>query len=151
MKTCFFRKKPLDSDLDHRSRRRRVNEKRKVLLRWAEEEGVSATTLLGYLIYLENSHGDGDQNLSDIGWKIFMGESWRGIPSASLEEAIWLVERSGMSQAVYLEARLRFKDRFYLPPVMHLRAENQRHRPTFNSRKTCGESPVRAMSVSHSH
>ena len=119
-----------------------MNEKRKVLLRWAEEEGVSATTLLGYLIYLENSHGDGDQNLSDIGWKIFMGESWRGIPSASLEEAIWLVERSGMSQAVYLEARLRFKDRFYLPPVMHLRAENQRHRPTLAQERHGVKAPL---------
>ena len=119
-----------------------MNEKRKVLLRWAEEEGVSATTLLGYLIYLENSHGAGDQTLSDIGWKIFMGESWRGIPSASLEEAIWLVERSGMSQAVYLEARLRFKDRFYLPPVMHLRAENQRHRPTLAQERHGVKAPL---------
>jgi hypothetical protein len=119
--------------MDHRSRRRRVAEKRKVCLTWAEEEGVSASTLLGYLIYLENSHGNGDQTLSDIGWKIFKGESGRGIPSASLEEAIWMIERSGMSQAVYLEVRLRFKDRLYLPPVMHLRAENQRHRPTWTS------------------
>ena len=116
--------------MEHRSRRRRVTEKREVVLTWAEEEGVSASTLLGYLLYLENSHGAGDQTLSDIGWKIFKGESGRGIPSASLEEAIWLIERSGMSQAVYLEARLRFKDRFYLPSVMHVRAENQRHRPT---------------------
>ena len=116
--------------MEHRSRRRRVAEKREVVLTWAEEEGVSASTLLGYLLYLENSHGTGDQTLSDIGWKIFKGECGRGIPSASLEEAIWLIERSGMSQAVYLEARLRFKDRFYLPPVMHIRAENQRHRPT---------------------
>ena len=105
-------------------------EKRTVLKAWSEEEGVSTSTLLGYLTYLENSHGAGDQALSDIGWKIFKGERLTGVPSASVEEAIWLIERSGMSQAVYLEARLRFKDRFYLPPVMHVRAENQRHRPT---------------------
>ena len=34
-----------------------------------------------------------------------------------------------MSQVVYLELRLRLRDRVYFPPVMHVRAENQRHRP----------------------
>ena len=35
-----------------------------------------------------------------------------------------------MSQAVYLEARLRLLGRIYFPPVMQVRAENQRHRPS---------------------
>ena len=37
-----------------------------------------------------------------------------------------------MSQVVYLELRLRLRDRIYFPPVMHVRAENQRHRPALH-------------------
>ena len=43
-----FRKQPLES------RRRRVSNKRDTLSQWAEEEGVSVTTLLGCLLYVEN-------------------------------------------------------------------------------------------------
>ena len=40
--------------MDPKSRRRRVSNKRDTLSQWAEEEGVSVTTLLGYLLYVEN-------------------------------------------------------------------------------------------------
>ena len=115
--------------MDPRSRRRRVSDKREVLQQWAEEEEVTVTMLLGLFLHLENWNG-GDRSLAAIGWKVFMEETVTGMPAVSLEEAIWVMERSGMSQAVYLETRVRLKDRIYLLPVMHVWAENQRDRPT---------------------
>ena len=64
-----------------------------------------------------------------MGWTIFMGEKVKARPSASLEEAQWMIEKGGVSQSVYQEYRLRFRDRFVLPPVMKVAAENQKHRP----------------------
>ena len=101
--------------------------KRENLHEWAEEEGVSVTSLLGYLLYLENWNID--KSLADVGWKIFLKEDVKIVPSVSVDEAIWLLEKSQMSQAVYLEVRLRLKGRIYLPPVMNIRAENKVHRP----------------------
>ena len=40
-----------------------------------------------------------------------------------------------MSQAVYLEVRLRFKDRISFPAVLNIRAENKRHRPCLEENK----------------
>ena len=122
------RKDPLNKPMHQRSRRRRVEGKRAQLQNWAEEENISITALLGYFVYVENYHG-GDRCLATIGWKMFMGEDVSSIPKVSVEEAIWLIEKSGMSQAVYLEIRLRLKDRIYFPPVMQIRAENKSHRP----------------------
>ena len=114
--------------MDQRSRRRRVAEMRELLMQWAEGEGVSTTALLGLLLYFDN-WSSGDRNIARTGWNIFKEEEVKAFPSVTLEEAIWMIERSGMSQAVYQEIRLRLKDRMYFPPVMHVRAENQRHRP----------------------
>ena len=47
---CDHRKQPLDSALAQRSRRRRVDEKRAAFSQWAEEEGVSESALLGFLL-----------------------------------------------------------------------------------------------------
>ena len=112
-----------------RSRRRRVAPKREVFGQWAEEEGVTVTALLGFLLYLENWNQD--KTMSAVGWKIFVKEEEvTGTPRVSIEEAIWLLERSFMSQAVYLELRLRFKGRIIFPAVMNIRAENKLHRPS---------------------
>ena len=117
-----------------RSRRRRVAEKREIFSQWAEEEGVSVSALLGYLLYLENWNLD--KHLANVGWRIFMKEEEViGLPRVTIEEAIWLLERSFMSQAVYLELRLRFKDRIFFPAVMNIRAENKRHRPILEEYK----------------
>ena len=136
-----YRKRPLDSDMEPRSRRRRVDDFRASLVARSEEEGVPPLVLLGCLLFLENRSG-GDQALSDIGWKIFKGGSWKANPSASLEEAIWMVERSGMSQAVYLDLRLRFKDKFSFPPLMQIRAENHRHRPALTVKRHGVKAPL---------
>ena len=77
-----------------------MSNKRDTLSQWAEEEGVSVTTLLGCLLYVENWKKD--KSVSAVGWKVFMCEDVREVPSVTVEEAIWLLERSGMSQAVYL-------------------------------------------------
>ena len=128
LRQIHSRKNPLNHPMDKRSRRRRVEDKRDTLQIWALEEGISASSLLGYLLYLENWNLD--KALSATAWKIFMGEKVRDLPVVTLEESIWLIEKSRMSQATYLEMRLRFKDRIYFHPVQHIRAENQAHRPT---------------------
>ena len=46
-----------------------------------------------------------------------------------MNEAIWMIELGRISQAVWLEYRLRFRDRIVLPTVNKVRGENQKHRP----------------------
>lgn len=104
-----YEKKPLDMDLSKQTRRRRVAEKRAVLKQWAEEEKVTVSQLLGYLLYVENWMKE--KNLAGVGWQIFSREVPQGKPQMSLEEAIWLREKSGMSEAVLQEVRLRLLDR----------------------------------------
>ena len=70
--------------MEPRSRRRRVDDFRASPVARSEDEGVSPSVLLGYLLYLENRSG-GDQALSDIGWKILCTEeNWfaRGVKEA---------------------------------------------------------------------
>ena len=105
-----YRKKPLDGHMSKFSRRRRVASKRQVVKEWAEEEGVSVTKLLGYIIHLENYPDDRD--LSSAGWRLFQGGNLPGKPAMSLEEVIWLREKSGMSETVMQEMRLRLHDRW---------------------------------------
>ena len=50
------------------------------------------TVLLGFILYLENWNKD--KNMSATGWKIFMREEVKERQTASLNEAIWLIERS---------------------------------------------------------
>jgi hypothetical protein len=127
--------------MSQKSRRRQASEKRDSLDLWAQEEGVSVTVLLGLLVYLENWNG-GDRSLAAIGWKMFTGETVPEKAALTVEEAVWLIERSGMSQAVYLETRLRLLNRIYLPPVMHIRAENERHRPALLEYKHGVKAPL---------
>ena len=104
-----YQKKPLDMDLSGKTRRRRVAEKREVLKQWAEEERVTVSQLLGYLLYVENWMNE--KNLAGLAWQVFNREVPDGKPQMSLEEAIWLREKSGMSEAVLQEVRLRLLDR----------------------------------------
>ena len=129
-----YQRKPLDSAMNKKSRSRRVADKRDTFHDWAIHEGVSVTKLLGYFLYLENYH-DGDRNLASAGWKIFCGDKLKGIHEATVEEATWIIERAGMSQAVYLEKRLRFLDRFVFPPVMYVSKESKAHRPNLTEYK----------------
>ena len=100
-----YDKKPLDSDLSGKTRRRRVAAKREILSEWAEEEKVTVSKLLGYLLYVENWMVDKDN--AAMGWKLFHGEVAEGKPKLSVEEAIWLREKLGMSEHVLQEVRLR--------------------------------------------
>ena len=104
-----YRKKPLDGDMSKFSRRRRVSGKMELLKEWAEEEGVTLTKLLGYFLHLENyiEH----RSLAEVGWKIFQGEEVEAKPEMTVEEAMWLREKSGMSEAVLQELRLRLLGR----------------------------------------
>ena len=123
-----YKKKPLNEDMTQRSRRRRVAKKRETLKKWSEEEGTTITELLGYLIYLDNYHS-GEKSLASLGYRIFKGENVFEKPEKSVNEAIWMIELGRISQAVWLEYRLRFQDRIVLPTVNKVRCENQKHRP----------------------
>ena len=59
-----YKKKPLTEEMAQRSRRRRVVEKRVMFEKWAEEEGLSVTKLLGYFLHLDNYHS-GEKSLDD--------------------------------------------------------------------------------------
>ena len=107
-----YNKKPIDQDMDPKTRQRRVADKRKTFSQWAEEEGVTVVKLLGYLLYLENHMKE--KKLSKVGWKLFMGDSLEDKPEMSVEEVIWIREKSGMSEKVMQELRLRLLDRYYL-------------------------------------
>ena len=111
-----YRKKPLDGHMRKFSRRRRLASKREVCKEWAREEGVSVTKLLGYIIHLENYLEDRD--LSSAGWRLFQGGNLQGKPAMSVEEVIWLREKSGMSEAHMQELRLRLLDRWKISLMM---------------------------------
>ena len=93
-------RKPLNSKMSQKTRHRRVLAKRETLSMWAIEEGISTTELLGYLLYLENYHEGAERNISAVGWKIFLGGKISEKNSASLEEALWMIELGFLSQAV---------------------------------------------------
>ena len=120
--------KPLTEPMAQRSRRRRVEEKKVILKKWADEEGLTVTKLLGYFMHLENYHS-GEKSLAAIGYRIFAGEKVFNKSEVSLDEAIWMIELAGISQAAWLEFRLRLQDRIVLPPVNKVREENQKYRP----------------------
>lgn len=60
---------------------------------------------------LENWPQNRDE--AGIGWKLFQGAELKGKPEMTLEEVIWIREKSGMSEAVMQELRLRLLDRYY--------------------------------------
>ena len=123
-----YKKKPLTEEMAQRSRRRRVVEKRVMFEKWAEEEGLTVTKLLGYFMHLDNYHS-GEKSLAAIGYRVFAGEKVFNKSEVSLDEAIWMIELGGINQAAWLEFRLRLQDRIVLPPVNKVREENQKYRP----------------------
>ena len=127
--------------MNQKSRSRRVVEKREMISQWAENEGVSVSKLLGYLLYLENYHS-GDRSLADAGWKIFSGDKFAAKLEASLEEALWLIERACLSQSLYPEIRLRFLDRFVLTAVMHIVKESKLNRPPLTEYRNGVKAPL---------
>ena len=137
-----YKKKPLNHNMTQFSRRRRVAEKRQMFAAWAEEEGVTVTELLGYLLHLDNWN-EGDRVTASAGWRLFTGEKLLPTkPTVSLEEATWIIERSGMSQVVWQDVRLKVLDRIWLPPVMKVRTENKLHRPALSQYRHGVKAPL---------
>ena len=126
--------------MTQKTRRRRVADYRKQVEDWAVVEGVSAGELLGYLLYLESYSAN--RALSSFAWNIFTGQFQSDKPEVSLEEAIWMIEKGSISQAVYTEIRLRFMDRIKFPPLHTVRAENKVHRPSLIEYKKGVKAPL---------
>ena len=78
--------------MDQKSRMRRVADKRSGIQVWAQEEGVTVTELLGFLLYLENYHS-GDREVAQAGWKLFLVNKINIVHRATLDEAVWMIER----------------------------------------------------------
>ena len=93
------------------------------------------------MLYLEN-YQSGDRRLADAGWRIFSGDQLAAKLKASLEEALWLIERACLSQYLYLEIRLRFLDRFVLPAVMHIVKESKLNRPPLTEYRNGVKAPL---------
>ena len=102
--------------------------KRELVTEWAQEEGVTVTELLGYMLHLENWNLNKPN--AAIGWKLFTDNIVTDRPEVTLNEAVWIIEKSGMSQVIWQEIRLRLLDIIWLPPVMNIRTENNKHRQT---------------------
>ena len=51
---CTYKKKPLNYQMDHKTRRRRVLSSRETLQNWVTEQSVMAIELFGYILHLEN-------------------------------------------------------------------------------------------------
>jgi hypothetical protein len=83
-----------------------------------------------------------NRKVSATGWSLFLGKELAVVQSATLEEALWMIELGHLSQATYLEFRLRLLDRFVLPPVMHVTAENRKHRPALTEYKNGVRAPL---------
>ena len=90
---------------------------------------------------IENYHS-GDKSLADAGWRIFSVDQLAAKLEASLEEALWLIERACLSQSLYLEIRLRFLDRFVLPAVMHIVKESKLNRPPLTEYRNGVKAPL---------
>ena len=86
-----YKKRPLNHKMSPYSRCLRVMDKQETLAKWAAEEGITVTQLLGYLLYLDNYH-KGERSVSAVGWQIFQEEKFSDRNSASLEEALWLIK-----------------------------------------------------------
>jgi len=70
-----------------------------------------------------------EKKIAEFGWSIFCGQTPHAVNEASTLEAIWLMEHASLSESVYLDIRLRFLDRFILPPVYKVVAESKNLRP----------------------
>ena len=111
-------KRPItDPSLGSEARRRRVEDKRLVFQKWCEQEQCSPLELAGLFIYLE--YYMKTRTTAKIGWALFTGGECSPIipQKATTEEAIWMIERCGLSQTNYTDLRLLLLDRFILPPV----------------------------------
>ena len=122
-----YKKKPITSEMHPRSRRRRVAVYREEFSAWASNLQCSPSQLCGLIIYLENYLTN--KELSNQGWMIFNESSSLTTHKATVHEAIWMMERGKLSEAVYLEIRLRFLDRFVLPALHLVASVSKKSRP----------------------
>ena len=95
---------------------------------WSNSFGITVKQLCGLFIHLE--YYQIDRQLANLGSSLFFDRD----PSllkheVSLDEAIWLMERGHLSEAVYQEVRLRFLDRIKFPPLYKVAQISQERRP----------------------
>ena len=123
-----YKRRPLtDLTLSSETRRRRVRDQREIFAQWCSEQGCTSSELAGLFIHLDNYFVDRD--LSKTGWALFCGNSKLNQQKATLLEGIWVMERLGISYAKYTDLRLRFLDRFILPPAYLVSEKSKQMRP----------------------
>lgn len=133
-----MQKKPLtDSTLTNETLRRRVQEYRLKFREWASEQGCSMSELAGLILYLE--HFNQDKDTSSIGcgcgWNLFRGKRSPDQTSMSLDEALWMLDSLGLSQAKYHELRQRLGERLILPPLYTIQQAGKDMMPKFQTFK----------------
>lgn len=119
--------KSILSKMDPKTRRRQIAKEREKFCGWAKQQKCSPTQLAGLFIFLENYMTD--KKVSELGWSIFNANCHTLTHEASIQEAMWLMERAKLSEAIYLEIRLRFLDRFVQPPVYKVAAASKQELP----------------------
>ena len=121
------------------------------LTQWAKDQKCTQRQLLGLLIaqeaYMPSVDWEGeivpaDRTLSELGRCVWRGEPILVKYKASELEALWLRERSNMSESSYSEMRLRFLDRFIFPPADSVRSLSKELRPNTYVYKRGARAPI---------
>jgi hypothetical protein len=84
--TTGYNKKSILSEMDPKTRRRRVARERDEFKEWARKQKCSSTELAGLFIYLENFMSN--KKLSELGWSIFTSNCLSVTHEATLNEAM---------------------------------------------------------------
>jgi hypothetical protein len=123
-----YKKRSLkDPTLSAESRRQRVKEHRETFNEWCNEHGCSTSELAGLFIHLDNYISNRD--VAKIGWNLFTGSIDFTTSKASLLEAVWVLEKLGISYSKYTNLRLKFMDRFVLPPAYLVAEKSKQMKP----------------------
>jgi len=123
-----YKKRPLnDPSLSAESRRRRVKSYRDIFTEWCKENGCSIAELAGLFIHLDNYISDRD--LAKLGWNLFTSNIDFSQPKATCLEAIWVLEKLGISYSKYTDLRLKFLDRLILPPAAMVAEKSKQMKP----------------------
>jgi len=123
-----YRKRNLtDPTLSSESRRRRVKEHREIFRQWCNEQGCSVSELAGLFIHQEFYLTDREK--AKIGWELFCGNSGLNPQRATVLEAVWVMEKLGISYSKYTDLRIKFLDRFIFPPAHLVADQSKQLRP----------------------
>jgi len=109
--------------LSSETRRRCVKEQRNFFSQWCKEQGCSVSELAGLFIHQEFYLTEREK--LKLGWDIFTGNTDLNPLKVTDLDAIWVMEKPGISYSKYTDFFIKFLDCFVFPPA-HLVAEKSK-------------------------